>query len=87
MSVLSLPLTERAMTDASINSDSRVDLADTINATITQHPSSLRVFHSFGIHTCCDGGLSLETAAAKAKVDPQLLLELLTEAISAEGQA
>ena len=73
------------MTQSNTNSTARINLTDTINETLAQYPASLRVFHVFGIHTCCDGALSLEAAAVKSKVDPQLLVELLSDSVASEA--
>ena len=41
----------------------------TLNAIVALLPQTLPVFHSFGLDTCCGGGLTLEDAVARHELN------------------
>ena len=53
------------------------NLDRTVNATVLQCPSTLPVFKAFGIDACCGGALTLRDAAARHRVDTDILLRAL----------
>lgn len=59
----------------------KLDCALTVTETIARYPATSAVFTSYGIDTCCGGGISVEQAARDASLNPvQLCKELETAA-------
>lgn len=55
----------------------KLDCAQTVTETIARYPATSAVFTSYGIDTCCGGGISVEQAARDAALNPvQLCKEL-----------
>ncbi len=53
-------------------------VTDTINEIVEKQPEALRVFHQFGLDTCCGGTLPLAVAAERHGLDLQEVLEALS---------
>lgn len=60
------------------------DLEWTVNQTIQRHPTTARVFNSFGVDSCCGGGATLDAAARDAGVSPEELLRELRLVVAGE---
>jgi len=52
----------------------------TINDVIKAHPSTLGVFNSFGVDSCCGGARTLEDTAKEGAIDLDYFLKTLNEA-------
>ena len=52
-------------------------VTDTINDIVEKQPEALRVFHQFGLDTCCGGTLPLAVAAERHGLDVQDVLQAL----------
>ena len=59
-----------------------IDLNDTVNDVIARHPATVSVFNTFGIDSCCGGGLPLITVTSRHRIDPDALLVALRQAAS-----
>jgi regulator of cell morphogenesis and NO signaling len=55
----------------------RIDAAWTVNEILHRHPNAVSVLGSFGIDSCCGGGLSLEEAARRHGADPHVVLHAI----------
>ena len=62
------------------NVPATIDLTDTVNDIIARHPSTVSVFNSFGIDSCCGGALPLITVTSRHHIDPDALLVALRQA-------
>ena len=58
----------------------KIDGKMTINDVIKDYPSTLAVFNTFGIDSCCGGARTLEQAAREGGIDLDALLKALNEA-------
>jgi iron-sulfur cluster repair protein YtfE (RIC family) len=59
----------------------------TVAQMVHSHPPALAVLTAAGIDTCCDGGLSLAGAAARAGLRPSELMARLREGITRHPKA
>ena len=59
-----------------------IDLNDTVNDVIARYPATVGVFNTFGIDSCCGGGLPLITVTSRHGIDPDALLVALRQAAS-----
>ncbi len=57
-----------------------LDCSHSVNAVMTQYPSTIEVFNRFGVDTCCGAVLSVEQAAQANAVDAKALCAALREA-------
>ncbi len=58
-----------------------LDCSSSVNAVMTQYPSTIQVFNRFGVDTCCGGVLSVEQAAQANAVDAKALCAALRDAM------
>ena len=56
--------------------------AMTVNEIVQKYPASLTVFKTFGIDTCCGGGLPLGVVLVKHKLEDAKVFEALQDVIS-----
>ncbi len=55
----------------------------TVNDTIARFPDAIAVLNTFGVDTCCGGGLSIAQAAQANGLDLDALLRAVREAVTA----
>lgn len=65
----------------SIRATAVLDPNWTVNDVVQRYPSTLRVFNSLGIDSCCGGALPLAKAAEKHRVALDALRSTLENAI------
>lgn len=63
-----------------MNLPATIDLADTVNDVVARYPSTLGVFNSVGIDSCCGGALPVITVTSRHRIDPDALLVALRQA-------
>jgi regulator of cell morphogenesis and NO signaling len=67
-----------------LNTAGAIEAERTVNDTVLHFPTTLPVFQSYGIDSCCGGGLPVGEAARRHGVDPAELLEALRRAAAPE---
>ncbi|HEY0809582.1 MAG TPA: DUF542 domain-containing protein [Longimicrobiales bacterium] len=60
-----------------MNSEAIISPEMTVNEIVQRYPTTLPVFRSFGIDTCCGGALPLATVLEKHRLDDASVLEAL----------
>lgn len=63
----------------------KIDENMTINDVIKGYPSTLSVFNSFGIDSCCGGARTLKQVAGEGGIDLDAFLKALNEAAGLSG--
>lgn len=56
-----------------------IDIESTVGDLVREVPNRARVFESLKIDYCCGGKISLATACAKRKIDPDVVVERLAQ--------
>ncbi len=54
----------------------------TVNETTRTYPQTIPVFNTFGIDSCCGGGVAISIAAARDGADLTMLLDSLNREVS-----
>ncbi len=57
-----------------------LDCSRSVNAVMSEYPSTIEVFNRFGVDTCCGAVLSVEQATQANAVDAKALCAALREA-------
>jgi iron-sulfur cluster repair protein YtfE (RIC family) len=68
---------------AAASGSATIDASRTVNEVIAAHPATVAVFSSFGIDTCCGGGLTIADAATEHRLDVGAVLDALRRAAAA----
>ncbi len=55
-----------------------------INEVISKYPQTIAVFNKFNVDACCGGGQSIEKTAKADRVDVEVLLKALNEALASK---
>ena len=57
-----------------------INANQTVNEMIRDHPETLKIFHKYGIDSCCGGSHSIKKAVTARRIPLQMILsELLNE--------
>ena len=59
-----------------------ITLDMTVNSIVQESPETLPVFQSYGIDTCCGGGLPVREVVVRHKLDSAALLKDLQYAVA-----
>ncbi|MGH9887143.1 MAG: DUF542 domain-containing protein [bacterium] len=59
-----------------------IDPSLSVNDILRRYPSALALLTARGVDTCCDGGLTLSTAATDVGLDVRLLVRELAVAVA-----
>lgn len=60
----------------------QIDPTMTVKEIAARYPKTVPVFHRYGMDTCCGGGVSVEEAAARDKLDLSEVLAALRTALA-----